>query len=56
MVILVRNDFTEMSLNLRLGRRLIIKKIVGGKYGRSKETVAVFFAQLHLELLSNELP
>ena len=45
MVIFVGNGLTYVSLNVSLG----LEKTVGGKYGRSKEAVPVFFVQLRSE-------
>ena len=45
MTVLVGNGLTDVSLTVHLG----LEKIVGGKYGRSKEAVPVFFVQLRLE-------
>ena len=50
MVMLVRNNFTEMFLNLSFG----VENFVGENYGQSKEGAFIFFVQLHLELLSKE--
>ena len=49
LVVMVRNDFTEMSLQPALQ----FENFVGEKYEQSTEAVSVFFAivHIHLELL-----
>ena len=50
MLVFAGNNLRELSLYVSLG----LENSVGGKYGRSEETVSGFFGHLCWELLSNE--